>query len=112
MRLDYTDKTIIITGGTRGIGASMARAFCGAGANVVVTGTKKVKDINPDVTKCQNNTKYHQLDSSSDESIMEFINTINELDRINCINPIPIIYRNIGNCLYFVYASIIDQNVN
>ena len=40
MNLDFTNKTVIITGGTRGIGAAIARVFLKAGAQLLVTGTK------------------------------------------------------------------------
>jgi NAD(P)-dependent dehydrogenase (short-subunit alcohol dehydrogenase family) len=36
--LDYTDKTVVITGGTGGIGLGLARGFVGAGATVIATG--------------------------------------------------------------------------
>ena len=49
LNLDFTDKTISITGGTRGIGAAIASVFCDVGANVVVTGTKKTEDVSPEV---------------------------------------------------------------
>jgi 3-oxoacyl-[acyl-carrier protein] reductase len=51
----------------------------------MVTSTTKVKDITPDDTKRQNNIKHHQLDYSSDESIKECINIINELDRVDVL---------------------------
>ncbi|WP_135502158.1 SDR family oxidoreductase [Roseovarius aestuariivivens] len=35
--MDMTDKTVLITGASRGIGAAAARVFAGAGANVVLT---------------------------------------------------------------------------
>ena len=43
MNLDFTNKTVIITGGTRGIGAAIARVFLKAGAQLLVTGTKNTK---------------------------------------------------------------------
>src|SRR5687768_13877204 len=33
--MNYTDKVVIITGGSKGIGEGCVRAFVGAGANVV-----------------------------------------------------------------------------
>ena len=35
------DKTALITGGTRGIGAAIANTFARAGANIIITGTRK-----------------------------------------------------------------------
>ena len=36
--LDFTGRVVVVTGGTRGIGRAVARAFLGAGAEVVVCG--------------------------------------------------------------------------
>ena len=52
--MNFTDKTIIITGGTRGIGAAIVNSFCNTGANVVVTGTKKTGVESLGVTNIQN----------------------------------------------------------
>ena len=59
--MDFTDKTVIITGGTRGIGAAMVNIFCDSGANVVVTGTKKIGYKSPEISNSQNNIEYLQL---------------------------------------------------
>ena len=83
--MDFTDKTIIITGGTRGIGAAMVNAFSNAGANVVVTGTKKTGVETLDVPDSQNNIQYHQLDYSSTESVKEFISLVKGLDKVDVL---------------------------
>ena len=37
---DFTDAAVLVTGGTRGIGLEIARAFVDAGAHVTITGTR------------------------------------------------------------------------
>ena len=85
MNIDFTDKTVIITGGTRGIGAAMVSAFSGAGANVIITGTKEPSAVNLDLIKNNRNIQYQQLDFSSDESVKKFIHTVNELNKIDVL---------------------------
>jgi short-subunit dehydrogenase involved in D-alanine esterification of teichoic acids len=36
--MDFTNKNVVITGGTTGIGLATAKAFINAGANVWITG--------------------------------------------------------------------------
>jgi NAD(P)-dependent dehydrogenase (short-subunit alcohol dehydrogenase family) len=45
--VDYAGRAVIITGGTRGIGAGIARAFLRAGAEVLVCGRTKPTGDNP-----------------------------------------------------------------
>lgn len=41
MQFDYSGRRVLITGGTSGIGAATARAFAGAGAQVVINGRQR-----------------------------------------------------------------------
>ena len=85
MDLDFRNKTVIITGGTRGIGESLALVFNEAGANVLITGTKGPSAVNLDLIKNKKSIQYHQLDFSSNESVKQFIHTVNELDKIDVL---------------------------
>ena len=84
MNLDFTDKTVIITGGTRGIGAAIAQVFLKAGAQLLVTGTK---DGNPKIQGLSdnNNIRYHQLDFSSDDCVNKFLDTVQKLKKIDVL---------------------------
>ncbi|MEL7207032.1 MAG: SDR family NAD(P)-dependent oxidoreductase, partial [Actinomycetota bacterium] len=37
---DFAERSVVVTGGTSGIGHGVARAFAEAGASVTVTGTR------------------------------------------------------------------------
>jgi 3-oxoacyl-[acyl-carrier protein] reductase len=83
--MDFTDKTIIITGGTQGIGAAIVSVFCNAGANVILTGTKKIEDDSLEISGHRKNIQYIQLDYSSDESVKEFIHWVKLLDKVDVL---------------------------
>ena len=85
MNLDFTNRTIIVTGGTRGIGASLVDAFYQTGGKVIVTGTMNKNDVNFDISKHKNNVDYHQLDLLSDESIKQFLDAVNKLDKVDVL---------------------------
>ena len=42
---DLQDKTVFITGATRGIGAAITSEFLSLGAQVIGTGTKKIQTL-------------------------------------------------------------------
>jgi 3-oxoacyl-[acyl-carrier protein] reductase len=86
LNLDFSNKTVIVTGGTRGIGAAIVDLFASLGADVVFTGTKK--------TNIQSQKKsfdtigkidYYQLDYSNKKSVNEFSKLIRSLDKIDIL---------------------------
>lgn len=85
MHLDFTNKLVIITGGTRGIGESLAIAFNDAGAKVIITGTKTRDDIKHDLLDSNHDIQYCQLDYLSDKSVVRFLNMIGKIDRIDVL---------------------------
>ena len=40
VRFDFAGRRVLVTGGSNGIGAGIARAFADAGAEVIITGTR------------------------------------------------------------------------
>lgn len=74
---DFTGRHVLVTGGTRGLGLAMARAFHGAGARVSVTGTKILPSLyDADLRDFD----YHQLQLASADAIASFVERIGRLD--------------------------------
>ncbi len=52
VNFDFTGATVLVTGGTSGIGNAIAAAFAGAGAAVTVTGTRESARASTDFGSC------------------------------------------------------------
>ena len=85
MNLNFKNKTVIITGGTRGIGKSLVHIFNDVGANVIITGTKKYNSVNFDFLRNNSRIQYNQLDYLSDKSVKQFIRLVSALDRVDVL---------------------------
>ena len=79
MKIDFKDKTVLVTGGTRGIGKAIVNQFRKNNANVIATGTKI------DSHKIDNKIKYKTLDFSSEESTDIFIRFLNDLPTVDVL---------------------------
>lgn len=63
---DYSGASVLVTGGTSGIGAAIAHAFAEAGAEVTITGTRsQAADYEADLSRFT----YSQFDAENRESI-------------------------------------------
>ena len=78
MKIDFKNKTVLITGGSKGIGAEIAKHFNDRSAKVIVTCTNTNNIDGLDSKGLKNNINYLSLDLSSQESIKSFISTINK----------------------------------
>ena len=87
--MNFQDKLVVITGGTRGIGSSLVDSFYKCGAKVVCTGTAE-KMNNVRIKRNQKKIIYHQLDLSSKSSINAFTSFITTL------GPVDILVNNAG----------------
>lgn len=102
-------KRIIITGGGRGIGASMAEKFVSEGAEVLIAGRdeKKLKELSEKI-----GCKYLVLDVSKVETFQSFIKEAeNVLGGINClVNNAGISLHE--NTFFEVTPKTFDQQIN
>jgi NAD(P)-dependent dehydrogenase (short-subunit alcohol dehydrogenase family) len=74
---DFSGCRVLVTGGTSGIGAGIASAFCEAGAEVTITGTRPgPSDYDGDLS----GYTYHSLQMSDAEGIQRVAQAIDGLD--------------------------------
>ncbi|MEZ5571441.1 MAG: SDR family oxidoreductase [Halioglobus sp.] len=74
---DYAGATVLITGGTSGIGLGCAHAYRTAGAEVIITGRKsKPSEYDADL----GNMTYRQLDVANREALYKLAGTLSKLD--------------------------------
>jgi 3-oxoacyl-[acyl-carrier protein] reductase len=74
---DYSGATVLITGGTSGIGLGCAHEYRDAGANVIVTGRKpSTSDYESDLQ----GMTYRQLDVANREALYDLASSLSTLD--------------------------------
>jgi len=99
MHIDFENKTVVVTGGTRGIGAATVEAFLESGARVYATGTdlQVLNELNESAKSKTKPVEYLYLDFTLPDSVSECLGILSKLDRIdvlvnnagvNKINPI------------------------
>jgi 3-oxoacyl-[acyl-carrier protein] reductase len=90
MKICFNNKTVLITGATRGIGKTLSEYMYNAGANLILTGTKQqeIDKLNAENQKKEIfNIKYLQADFSNSDSINLFLIKLEEFEYIDvCIN--------------------------
>jgi NAD(P)-dependent dehydrogenase (short-subunit alcohol dehydrogenase family) len=78
MQNDYTNKIVLITGGTSGIGKVTAIAFANAGAKVVLTGRREKEgaDVVAEIKKTGGTASFVRADVSKDADIVKAIDFV------------------------------------
>lgn len=87
MILDFTNKTILITGATRGIGKQIADDLFKLGANLILTGTNpdEINELNNLAKTAGHNIKYFVVDLIKPEQVDLFISELLKFPKIDCI---------------------------
>ena len=79
MNINFINKTVLVTGGSRGIGKQIVEDMVQLGANVITTSTTFQQSDHP-------NVKYCCVDFRDEESTKEFLEYISGIDIDVCVN--------------------------
>jgi 3-oxoacyl-[acyl-carrier protein] reductase len=87
INFNFDNKTILVTGGTRGIGSQIAEELHELGAFVLITGTNAVEidKFNIEAKKRSCKKKYIYVDFLDENSSVNFFKEINNYDKIDGI---------------------------
>lgn len=98
MQIDCSNRKVIVTGGTRGIGAAIVKAFLDSGATVYFTG------VAPENSRIQHTqAQYLSVDFSNDLSVQKFLKTVAALD-------IDIVINNAGINKISPFGEILEED--
>lgn len=83
MKNKFSDKTIIVTGGARGIGHGIASAFAEAGAHVIICSRSAPEAFAPDIAE---RISHISLDIRAPEAAQQLVDfAIEETGRLDCL---------------------------
>ena len=80
--LDYTNKTVLVTGGASGIGRAATLAFArqGASVHVVELNDSAWSEVQEDVKNLKGKAQIHTCDVSDQKSVVSLFNSIGRVD--------------------------------
>lgn len=87
MKYNFSNKTVVITGGTRGIGKKIADDLLGLGANLILTGThpEEIEKLNLDAKGKGLTVTYFAVDLLKPEQLDVFIKELEQFPIIDCL---------------------------
>src|SRR5262252_6978940 len=78
MQNSYTNKVVLVTGGTSGIGKATALAFAEAGAKVVITGRREKEgaEVASEITKSGGTAAFVRADVAKDADVQKAVDFV------------------------------------
>jgi len=105
----YADKRVLVTGGTSGIGAGIARGFVEAGADVIVAGVNDAEIAAASLDPVLSKARAHKIDVRDGDAVKKLTTSLNGLDvLVNCAGVI----RRSEELEPEIFASVVDINLN
>lgn len=105
----YAGKRVLVTGGTSGIGAGIARGFVEAGANVVIAGVNDTEIAAASLDPLLGKARAHRLDVRDGDAVKSLIGSLDGLDiLVNCAGVI----RRSEELEPEIFEAVVDINLN
>ncbi len=90
--IDFSGRTVLVTGGSSGIGNGIAHLFREAGAGVHVTGTRAAEDYTGEPGSDLSGLTFHRLDIGDDAAVAAFA--------ANWKGPLDVLINSVGTVAY------------
>ena len=108
--IDFKGQTVLVTGGSSGIGNGIARTFRDHGAAVHITGTREsASDYRSEYGSEMTGLTYHQLDVSDDKAVQEFDPAFDRLDVL--VNSVGAVQYKRREFQIDVFRNVLDVNL-
>lgn len=104
--LDFSGKTVVVTGGSTGIGNGIARAFRDRGAKLIITASRDRSAYDSDM----DGMDYHQVDISDDDAMRAFAAKVPSLDVL--VNSVGTVVYKRKEFQMPTFRHVVDVNLN